>query len=83
MCHRVLVSIIEPIVKNSDAIMTVSRVGIYEGVGPVALSMPCKLNNSGAHMDVPLLLDAAEREGLRKSAESILEALNAGRNPES
>ncbi|KAK1757742.1 hypothetical protein QBC47DRAFT_376887 [Echria macrotheca] len=71
----VLVSIVEPIVKNSDAIVTVSRVGIYEGVGPVALSMPCKLNYRGAHQDVPLLLDAAEREGVKKSAQSILDVI--------
>ena len=73
----VLVSIVEPIVKSSDAIMTVSRVGTYEGVGPVALSMPCKLNHTGAHMDVPLLLDEFEKEGVRKSAESILEAIQS------
>ena len=73
----VLVSIVEPIVKSSDAIMTVSRVGTYEGVGPVALSMPCKLNHTGAHMDVPLLLDESEKEGVRKSAESILEAIQS------
>ncbi|KAK0656950.1 hypothetical protein B0T16DRAFT_452458 [Cercophora newfieldiana] len=78
----VLVSIVEPIVKNSDAIVTVSRVGIYEGVGPVALSMPCKLNNTGAHLDVPLLLNEVEREGVRRSAESILDALNSARSSE-
>jgi L-lactate dehydrogenase len=64
----VLVSIVEPIV-------TVSRVSMYEGVGPVALSMPCKLNDRGAHQDVPLLLDAAEREGVKKSAQSILDVI--------
>jgi len=72
----VLVSIVEPIVKNSDAIVTVSRVGTYEGVaGPVALSMPCKLNHSGAHQDVPLLLDEVERQGVKDSAESIRDVI--------
>ena len=71
----VLVSIVEPIIKNSDAIVTVSRVGTYEGVGPVAVSMPCKLNRAGAHQDVPLLLDEKEREGLRKSAKSIYDVI--------
>ncbi|KAK1829947.1 hypothetical protein QBC39DRAFT_332002 [Podospora conica] len=67
----VLTSIVEQIVKSSDAIVTVSRVGEYEGVRDVALSMPCKLNHTGSHMDVPLLLSDKEREGLKKSAEEI------------
>jgi len=79
----VLVSIVEPIVKNSDALVTVSRVGIYEGVGPIALSMPCKLNSSGVHMDVPLLLDDAERALVKKSAQSILESIDSVRNAKS
>ncbi|KAK3694482.1 L-lactate dehydrogenase-like protein [Podospora appendiculata] len=71
----VLVSIIEPIITNGDAIMTVSRVGTYAGVENVSLSMPCKLNRDGAHQDVPLLLNASEQEALRKSALSIKEAI--------
>ncbi|KAK0734695.1 L-lactate dehydrogenase-like protein [Lasiosphaeria miniovina] len=67
----VLVSIIEPIITNSDAIITVSRVGTYAGVADVALSMPCKLNRNGAHQDVPLLLSESERGQLRESALSI------------
>jgi L-lactate dehydrogenase len=71
----VLVSIIEPIITNGDALVTVSRVGTYAGVEDVALSLPCKLNRHGAHQDVPLLLNASEREALRKSALSIKEAI--------
>ncbi|KAK3362443.1 L-lactate dehydrogenase-like protein [Lasiosphaeria hispida] len=71
----VLVSILEPIVKDSDAIVTVSRVGTYEGVGPVALSMPCKLNREGAHQDVPLLLNEVEKEGVKASALGIREVI--------
>ncbi|KAM7193447.1 hypothetical protein V8F33_007826 [Rhypophila sp. PSN 637] len=71
----VLVSILDPIINNADAIVTVSRVGNYEGVEDVALSMPCKLNRDGAHQDVPLLLDADEREAVRKSALSIKEVI--------
>lgn len=73
----VLVSILEPIVTNGDALVTVSRVGNYAGVEDVALSMPCKLNRNGAHQDVPLLLDDSEKAALRKSAESIKEVLDA------
>jgi len=73
----VLVSILEPIITNGDAIMTVSRVGTYAGVEDVALSMPCKLNREGAHQDVPLLLNEEEREALRKSALSIKEVLDS------
>lgn len=73
----VLVSILQPIVTNSDAIVTVSRVGTYGGVENVALSMPCKLNRRGAHQDVPLLLAKSEQEALRRSALSIKEVLSA------
>lgn len=68
-------SILEPIVSDADAIVTVSRVGEYAGVGDVALSMPCKLNRRGAHQDVPLLLSEEEHEALRRSALSIKEVL--------
>ncbi|KAK4149304.1 lactate dehydrogenase [Chaetomidium leptoderma] len=73
----VLVSILQPIVTNSDAIMTVSRVGTYGGVENVALSMPCKLNRHGAYQDVPLLLGQSEQEALRRSALSIKEVLTS------
>lgn len=73
----VLVSLLDPIINNSDAIMTVSRVGNYEGVEDVALSMPCKLNRDGAHQDVPLLLDESERDALRKSALSIKDIIDS------
>ncbi|ROT43837.1 L-lactate dehydrogenase [Sodiomyces alkalinus F11] len=67
----VIVAILEPIVKNADAIMTVSQVGTYAGVEDVALSMPCKINRRGAFQEVPLPLDERETELLRRSAESI------------
>ncbi|KAL2143149.1 hypothetical protein VTI28DRAFT_296 [Corynascus sepedonium] len=73
----VLVSILQPIVTNSDAIMTVSRVGTYGGIEDVALSMPCKLNRHGAYQDVPLLLSESEEAALRRSALSIKEVLTA------
>ncbi|KAK3393290.1 L-lactate dehydrogenase-like protein [Podospora didyma] len=73
----VLVSILEPIITDGDALMTVSRVGNYGGVEDVALSMPCKLNRTGAHIDVPLLLDTSEQEALRKSALSIKEVIDS------
>jgi L-lactate dehydrogenase len=71
----VLVKIVEAIVTDSDAIMTLSRVGEYEGVEDIALSMPCKVNREGAHQEVPLLLNQEEREALRKSALTIKEAI--------
>lgn len=72
----VLVSILEAILADGDAIMTVSRVGTYAGVEDVALSMPCKLNRRGAFQDVPLLLSEAEQEALRKSALGIKEVIS-------
>ncbi|KAH6693677.1 L-lactate dehydrogenase [Plectosphaerella plurivora] len=71
----VIVSLVEPIVKDSDAIMTVSQVGSYAGVDDVALSMPCKINRRGAFQEVPLLLDATETELLRQSATSIKDVI--------
>ncbi|KAB5581129.1 L-lactate dehydrogenase-like protein [Coniochaeta sp. 2T2.1] len=71
----VLVKLVEAIVTDGDAIMTVSRVGEYEGVEDIALSMPCKVNRDGAHQEVPLLLNAEEKEKLRKSALAIKEAI--------
>ncbi|KAL2271366.1 hypothetical protein VTJ83DRAFT_737 [Remersonia thermophila] len=73
----VLVSVLQPIVTDSDAIMTVSRVGSYAGVDDVALSMPCKLNRHGAYQDVPLLLNDEEKEALRKSAQSIKDVITS------
>jgi L-lactate dehydrogenase len=72
----VLVSLLEPIVMDGDAIMTVSRVGTYAGVEGTALSMPCKINRDGAHKLVPLLLNEEETEALRKSALSIKQAID-------
>ncbi|KAJ4297352.1 hypothetical protein N0V88_004270 [Collariella sp. IMI 366227] len=77
----VLVSVLQPIVTDSDAIMTVSRVGTYSGVENVALSMPCKLNRHGAYQDVPLLLSETEQEALKQSALSIKEILTALEDP--
>lgn len=71
----VLVSLVEAIVTDGDAIMTVSRVGDYVGVQDVALSMPCKVNRDGAHQEVPLLLNEEETEMLRQSAEEIKGAI--------
>ena len=67
----VLASVVESIVADGDAIMTVSRLGTYAGVENVALGMPCKINRQGAHLGVPLLLDAAEEAGLRQSAMTV------------
>lgn len=73
----VLVSILRPIVTNSEEIMTVSRVGAFAGVEDVALSMPCKLNRRGAYQEVPLLLSGTEEEALRQSALSIKEVIQS------
>ena len=71
----VLVSVVEPLVTDADSIVTVSRVGSYAGVDDVALSMPCKINCSGVHLEAPLLLDAEEEEALRRSAQSIKDTI--------
>ena len=69
----VLASVIEPIVTDRNTIMTVSRIGTYAGVEDVALGMPCIINRQGAHLGVPLLLDTAEEEALRKSAMAVMQ----------
>lgn len=73
----VLVSLVEPIVKDADAIMTVSQVGTYAGVGGVALSMPCRVGRHGAFQGVPLLLNERETELLKKSALSVKEVIDS------
>lgn len=73
----VLVHVLEPIITDSDAIMTVSRVGTYAGVQDVAVSMPCKLNRRGAYQDVPLLLNEKEQDLLKKSALSIKKVIDS------
>jgi L-lactate dehydrogenase len=73
----VLVSIIEAIVTDGDAIMTVSRIGTYLGIEDIALSMPCKVNRDGARQEVRLLLNEEEKEALRKSAVEIKEAITS------
>ena len=66
-----LAGVVEHLIADANAIVTVSRVGTFAGVQNVALGMPCKINRQGAHLGVPLLLDAAEEEALRVSAVTV------------
>jgi L-lactate dehydrogenase len=71
----VVVSIMKPIIMDSNEVLTVSRVGKYGGIENVALSMPCRINRQGAHHGVPLLLTEEEEMALFKSALCINEAI--------
>jgi Malate/lactate dehydrogenases len=51
--------------------MTVSRVGSFFGIDDVALTVPCKVNRTGAHLEAELLLSADEKEKVQSSGTRI------------
>ncbi|CAR22305.1 L-lactate dehydrogenase [Lachancea thermotolerans CBS 6340] len=66
-----LVRIVETILKNEGSLLTVSTVGDYFGVKQVALSVPTKVDRTGAHHIVGLSLDDNEIEEVKKSGQNI------------
>lgn len=66
-----LARIAEAILRDENSLLTVSTVGTYAGVDEVALSLPMKVNHTGAHKNVELLLSEEENSELEKSAKTL------------
>ncbi|BDD59057.1 hypothetical protein MAP00_004295 [Monascus purpureus] len=66
-----LVQIVEAILRDENTLLTVSTVGSYGGVDDVALSIPMKVNRSGAHPALKLLLSEEEDRELAQSANTL------------
>jgi L-lactate dehydrogenase len=67
-----LVRIIRAILRNEDAILTVSsRVPDAMELGEVSLSLPSIINRLGIARVLPVLLDSAERKALEASADVV------------
>ncbi len=67
--------IVEAIVRNENAVLTVSRlIDNAYGISDVCLSMPCLVNSDGAGPPLPIALDEAEAAGLRASADVLRSA---------
>lgn len=67
--------ILEAILRNENAVMTVSRLlEDYHGVSDVCLSVPCLVNRDGVGAPLPVEMDAHEIAGLRTSAAVLKEA---------
>lgn len=74
-----LLRIVKAILEDTDSVLTVSTVGDYFGVEQIAISVPTRLNKSGAHQTAELTLDENEIELMKKSAgeiKSVLKNLN-------
>lgn len=66
-----LLRIVKAIIEDTGSTLTVSTVGDYFGVEQIAISVPTKLNKSGAHQVAELSLDEKEIELMEKSASQI------------
>ena len=72
-----LVQIAETILRDENSLLTVSTVGSYAGVDDVALSVPMKVNRTGAHKNLQLLLSDEEKTELEKSARTLKSSIKA------
>ena len=70
--------IVDVLLHDQRAILTIcsSITGVPDCEG-VTLALPHLVGGSGAMATIPLALDATEREGLRRSADIIREAINS------
>jgi len=67
--------ILEAILRNENAVLTVSRLlENYHGVSDVCLAVPCLVNRTGVEAPLPVEMSDAEVAGLRASAEVLKEA---------
>ena len=72
-----LVRIIESIFRDENSVLTVSSlIDDYYGINDVCLSMPTIINRSGASKWLPLELNDAETDSLRRSADKLAKTLN-------
>ncbi|KAJ5177341.1 uncharacterized protein N7500_000040 [Penicillium coprophilum] len=72
-----LVRIVEAILRDENTLMTVSTAGTFAGVQDIALSMPKKVNRTGAHHVIDIKLASGESEALGKSAHTIKSSLES------
>ena len=72
-----LVRIVEAILRDENTLLTVSSLASHYGVSEVCLSLPTKLNRSGAAHILQLPLNEDELGGLFKSAENVKTAIAA------
>ncbi|KAJ5355632.1 hypothetical protein N7517_010241 [Penicillium concentricum] len=72
-----LVRIVEAILRDENTLMTVSTAGTFAGVQDVALSMPKKVNRTGAHHVIDIKLAPEEGQALEKSAHTIKASLDS------
>ncbi|KAJ5496224.1 hypothetical protein N7463_008211 [Penicillium fimorum] len=72
-----LVRIVEAILRDENTLMTVSMAGTYAGVQDIALSMPKKVNRTGAHHVIDIKLAPEETKALEKSAHTIKSSLDS------
>ena len=72
-----LVRIVEAILRDENTLLTVSSLASHYGVSEVCLSLPTKLNRSGAAHILQLPLREDELGGLFKSAENVKTAIAA------
>jgi L-lactate dehydrogenase len=64
--------ICQAILHNSDAILPIAVVqSEVEGIADVCISLPMLVNARGAHLMAYPLLNEAESEGLRRSAQTV------------
>lgn len=67
--------IVEAVLRDENAILTVScRLDHYRGISDVCLSVPCRVNRSGAEPLDFVPMSDAELAGLRASAEVVRQA---------
>ncbi|KAJ5789137.1 uncharacterized protein N7518_006148 [Penicillium psychrosexuale] len=72
-----LVRIVETILRNENTLMTVSTAGTFAGVSEIALSMPKKVNRTGAHHVIDIKLSEEESRELEKSAHTIKSSIES------
>ena len=72
-----MVRIVEAILRDENALLTVSSLAAHYGINEVCLSLPTKVNRNGADHILQLPLNQEELSGLVKSAESLKAAIRA------
>ncbi|PGH02875.1 L-lactate dehydrogenase [Helicocarpus griseus UAMH5409] len=66
-----LMRLVETILRDENTLLTVSTVGTHGGVSGVSLSVPVKVNRTGAHYVLDPELSGEEKAELEKSAKNI------------
>ena len=68
--------IVDVLLHDQRAILTIcSRITGVPDCDGVTLALPHLVDGEGVHATIPLALDATEREGLRRSANVLREAI--------